>query len=252
MTEQRRAIIVGGAGGIGEAICRQLASQGYRITVADFNVLGAQRCADLLEGEGHESIAIDVNDEPSISAAFEGVESRSPAAILVVATGGPVISLSEGGNILTMERSSFERTIAFNLTGTFSCLQKFTQLRVARPLDHSRVVVIGSTVGQVAGTGPDIGYIASKSALFGFMRQVAFDMAPYGVTVNTVAPGPVETAEFIRKTNEEIRARIASAPLLKRLATPDEVSAGVAYLLSRDADFVTGATLDINGGIYMR
>jgi NAD(P)-dependent dehydrogenase (short-subunit alcohol dehydrogenase family) len=186
-----------------------------------------------------------------VNAAFDAIEARDPASVLVIASGGPVVHLGQRVNVATIAPSDWDRTIALNVTGVFCCVQKFAQQRLAAPLEHSRIIIIGSSVGEVAGNGTDIAYCASKAALFGLTRQAAFDLAPAGVTVNTVAPGPVGTPEFFRKTNEQIRAGIASLTALKRLATPEEVSAGVAYIASREAAYVTGSTLDINGGVHM-
>lgn len=252
MTERRRAIVVGGAGGIGSDICRRLASEGHRIVVADFDLERAQQVSGTLEGDGHEAIRIDVTDEGAVGAAFDAIEAGAPAAILVVATGGPVVHLGQRVNVATMALSDWRRTIDLNLTGVFACVQKFAQLRLAHPLEQSRIVIIGSAVGLVGGTGTDIGYVSAKAALFGFARQAAHELAAAGVTVNVVAPGPVGTPEFIRNTNEHIRGAIASSTLLQRLATPAEVSAGVSYLVSPDASYITGASLDINGGSHMR
>jgi NAD(P)-dependent dehydrogenase (short-subunit alcohol dehydrogenase family) len=94
--------------------------------------------------------------------------------------------------------------------------------------------------------------MVSKTAIFGFARQAAYELAGAQVTVNVVAPGPVGTAEFFRNTTEQIRAGIASASLFNRLATPEEVGAAVMYLLSPDASYITGASIDVNGGIHMR
>lgn len=252
MTERHRAIVVGGAGGIGSAICGKLASDGYRVVVADFNLERAKDVCGALEGDGHEALQIDVTSEESVSAAFDAIEASSPAGILVIASGGPVVHLGKRVNVATMAMSDWKRTIDLNLTGVFCCAQKFAQLRLANPLEQSRVVIIGSSVGVSAGTGTDIAYVSSKAAIYGFTRQLAFELAPAGITVNAVAPGPVETPEFVRNTNEQIRAGIASMSLLKRLATPEEIGAGVAYLVSPEASYVTGSTLDINGGVHMR
>ena len=142
--------------------------------------------------------------------------------------------------------------MAFNLTGVFSCVQKFAQQRAAVPLELSRIVIIGSSVGFSAGSGTDIAYVSSKAALFGFSRQVACELAPLKITVNTVAPGPVETPEFMRKTSPQMRAGLSSLPLVKRLALPDEIAASVAYLVSPEASYVTGSVIDINGGSHLR
>lgn len=252
MTEIRRAIIVGGAGGIGSAICRRLAAEGYRVVVADFNLERAREVSSSLDGEGHAVVQLDVTREETVSAAFDEIEASGPASILVVASGGPVVHLGQGINIATMAMTDWKKTVDFNLTGVFCCVQKFAQLRLANPLEQSRIVIIGSSVGQAAGTGTDVAYVSSKAALFGFTRQVAFELAQANITVNTVAPGPVGTPEFIRQTNDQIRAAIASITLVKRLGIPEEVSASVAFLLSPEAAYMTGASLDINGGSVMR
>lgn len=98
----------------------------------------------------------------------------------------------------------------------------------------------------------DIGYATSKAALFGFNRQAAFDLAKIGMTVIVVAPGVVGTPAFMANTTPEMRAGAASGTLVGRLATPEEIAAGIGYLVSRDAGYITGTVLDINGGIYLR
>lgn len=252
MTERRRAIVVGGAGGIGSAICHRLAAEGYRIVVADFNLERAKEVLASLAGGGHDVAQLDVTNQETVGAVFDAVEASSPASILVVASGGPVVHLGERVNVATMAMSDWKRTIDLNLTGVFCCVQQFAKLRLANPLDQSRIVVIGSSVGLAAGTGPDLAYVTAKAAIFGLVRQVAFELAPANITVNTVAPGPVATPEFLRNTNEQIRNGIASSTLLKRLAVPEEISASVSYLLSPEASYITGASLDINGGAHMR
>jgi NAD(P)-dependent dehydrogenase (short-subunit alcohol dehydrogenase family) len=251
MTENRGAIVVGGAGGIGSDICRKLASQGYRVVVADFNLEGARDVLAGLEGAGHHVAQLDITRPDSVSAAFDAIEARDPASVLVIASGGAVIHLGQRVNVATIAKADWDKTIELNLTGVFCCVQKFGQQRLAAPLEHSRIIIIGSAAGEVAGNGTDIAYSTSKSALLGLTRQAAFDLAPAGITVNNVAPGPVGTPEFFRNTNEQIRAGIASLTALKRLAIPEEVSAGVAYIASREAAYITGSTLAINGGVHM-
>lgn len=250
--ENRRAIIVGGAGGIGSAICRRLSSEGYRLIVADFNLERAQDVVSSLPGEGHELSHIDITSEDSVSAAFEGVEASSPASILVIASGGPVVHLARGVNVATMAMSDWKRTIELNLTGVFFCVTKFARLRLANPLDQSRIVIVGSSAGLTRGPGTDIAYVSAKAAVFGFARQCAYELAPANITVNVVAPGLVETAEFIRNTNEQLRAGFASIIPLERLAGPEEIGGSVAYLVSPEASYITGASIDINGGVHMR
>ncbi|MDM0059130.1 SDR family NAD(P)-dependent oxidoreductase [Variovorax fucosicus] len=251
MMEDRRALVVGGAGGIGSNVCHKLASQGYRVVVADFNVEAARKVLDGLHGSGHDVTRLDVTRAESVRTALLDIEASGPASVLVVASGGPVVHLGQQTHVATFGMDDWDRTIALNLTGVFCCVQTFAQLRLAVPIEHSRIVLIGSAAGELAGNGTDIAYGTAKAALLGLTRQAAFDLAAAGITVNNVAPGPVGTPEFFRNTNEQIRSGIASLAALKRLATPEEVSAGVAYIASREAACITGATLAINGGIHM-
>lgn len=248
----RRAIVVGGAGGIGSAVCQRLAIEGYEVIIADHDQGRAESVLGSLDGDGHRTLHIDITDEQRVSAAFDEIEAESPAGVLVVASGGPVVHLAQGVNVATMTMADWKRTVDLNLTGVFACVTKFAQLRLAKALDQSRIVIVGSAAGQTSGPGTDIGYVTSKAALFGFTRQAAFELSSAGITVNIVAPGPVETAEFIRNTNEQIRAGISSFVPLKRLATPEEVAASVAYLASPEGAYITGASIDINGGVNMR
>jgi NAD(P)-dependent dehydrogenase (short-subunit alcohol dehydrogenase family) len=252
MSETRRAIVVGGAGGIGSDICRRIASEGYRVVIADFNLDRAEALLGTLDGSGHEAVQLDITDEETVRAAFEAIEADAPASILVIASGGPVVHLGQRVNVATLTMSDWKRTLDLNLTGVFCCIQQFARLRLANPLEQSRIVIIGSSVGYLGSTPTDLAYVSSKAALFGLARQVAHELAPAGVTVNTVAPGPVETPEFMLHTNEQIRGAIASSTVLKRLATPSEISAGVSYLLSPAGAYLTGTSLDINGGLPMR
>lgn len=246
-----RAIVIGGAGGIGSAVCRTLATQGHQVVVADFNEARAREVLSTMDGRGHTLETLDVTDPDSVSSAFERIEAQDPARVLVVASGGPQVHLGQRADLVTLTRTTWDRTLTLNLTGTFCCLQTFARQRLARPLAHARVILLGSTAGAVAGSGVDIAYCAAKAALLGLARQAAFELAPAGLTVNVVAPGPVGTPEFFSNTNSEIRKEIASLTLLGRLATPEEVSASVAYVASAQTDFVTGATLAINGGVHM-
>ncbi len=250
MSNVRGALVVGGAGGIGSGICRRLAGDGYRVTVADVNLQGAHETLRTLKGEGHDVVQLDVTNEAEVDAAFDSVEARHPASVLVVASGGMIVGHWTLPNIATASTSDWDKTIALNLKGLFFCVRKFAQLRLAHPLQHSRIINIGSGVGQQAIIPTDVAYVSSKAAVIGLTRQVAFDLSRANITVNTIAPGPVGTPEFFN-TSEEFRAGAAAMTLLNRVGTPEEIGAGVAFLASPEAAYITGATLDINGGVHM-
>lgn len=251
MNENRGAVVVGGAGGIGSEICRRLAAEGYRVTVADFNLDRAHEVLASLKGEGHQVVQFDVTQEAEVDAAFDEIEARFAPSVMVVAFGGLVTGRLPPPTIATLTTPEWDRTLAYNLTAVFYCIRKFAQLRLARPIEHARIITMTSGAGQIAGTPTDMGYVCCKSAIIGMTRQAAFELVKAGITVNTIAPGPIETPEFCRNTNEHIRAAAAGVTLVKRLGTPEEVAAGVAYLASIEASFVTGSTLDVNGGAHM-
>lgn len=251
MNANRGAVVIGGAGGIGSGICRRLAAEGYRVTVADYNLDRARDTLASLVGEGHEIVQVDVTKDDEVDAAFDAIEARFPPSVLVVASGGLVTGRQPPPTVDAMTTPEWDRTIAYNLTAVFYCVRKFAQVRLARPLEHSRIITLTSGAGQTAGTPTDMGYVCSKAAIIGMTRQAAFELAKAGITVNTVAPGPVGTPEFYRNTNEQVRAATAGVTLVKRLGEPEEVAASVAYLASIEASFVTGTTLDVNGGAHM-
>lgn len=249
--ENRAAIVVGGAGGIGAAIGHRLAADGYGVVIADQDADRARTVAASLSGEAHSCAQLDVTDEQDVHQVFDRIEATRPAAVLVIASGGPQADLSTRPTIATMSTSDWHSTVELNLTGVFYAVRKFAQLRLAHPLENSRIITIGSGSAQVPQAVIDVSYVAAKGGVFSLSRQAAFDLAPAGITVNVVAPGLVGTPAFLRNTTEPVRAEAAAATLFNRLATPEEVAAGVAYLASPDAAYVTGATLDINGGLHM-
>lgn len=250
MNENHHAIIVGGAGGIGGAIASRLAADGYRITVADVNLDAAKNMLPTLDGEGHDAIAIDVTSDESVDSALDAVEARAPARVLVIASGG-LVSMPGTANIITMTTTDWNKSMALNLNGTFFCIRKFGQQRLANPVEQSRIIVIGSGAGQRPEAALEVAYAASKAAVMGLVRQAAVDFGQRSITVNTVAPGPIATEAMLRHTPEEMRTMLAAPSVLKRLGTPEEVGSGVAFLASPEAAYITGTTLDINGGIHM-
>jgi NAD(P)-dependent dehydrogenase (short-subunit alcohol dehydrogenase family) len=250
MSDRRSAIVVGGAGGIGTEICRRFAADGYRVIVADIDAERAREVSAGLPGAGHDAVAVDVTDEASVERTFDAIETAGAANVLVVAAGGPVLD-GPPPTIAEVKTANWHRSIGLNLTGVFYCVRKFAQQRLAEAVSHPRIVIISSGTGQVSSAPMETGYVSAKTALIGLTRQAAFDLAPAQITVNAVAPGVVGTPEFFRNTSEEFRTHVAAATLLKRLGRPEEISAGVVYLASEEASFITGTTLDINGGAHM-
>lgn len=251
MIEDRVALVVGGAGGIGAAVCERLASDGYSLVVADLNISQAEAVAGRLPGENHRAVELDIMDSDKVETCFDEVEAERPAAIMVVVSGG----VFPGGPLLPtiaeMDLKRWDQTIKLNLSGVFYCLRKFAQQRLARPLDDMRIVVFGSGAGQVAGANADPAYIAAKAGIIGMNRQVAMDLGRIGCTANVIAPGPISTPLFHQGMSADDKVAIAGLSVLNRIGTPEEVAHGVSFLISREASNITGTTLDINGGAHM-
>jgi NAD(P)-dependent dehydrogenase (short-subunit alcohol dehydrogenase family) len=151
-----RAIVIGGADGLGSAACRTLAAQGHQVVVADFNEARARVVLATLDAEGHALQVLNVTSPDSVSAAFERIDEPSPARVLVIASVGPQVHLGQRADVAGLPRDTWDCTLALNLSGALCCLQAFARQRLANPLAHGRVILLGSTAGSVAGSGMDI------------------------------------------------------------------------------------------------
>jgi 3-oxoacyl-[acyl-carrier protein] reductase len=123
---------------------------------------------------------------------------------------------------------------------------------VANPIEQMRVVLFSSITGQIGGAVTGVAYPTSKAAIMGLTRQAALDLAPYGILVNAVAPGSVATEEFKRFVDEPMIETLKARAPLRRISTPEEIANVVAFLLSDTCSYMTGTTIDVNGGALMR
>jgi 3-oxoacyl-[acyl-carrier protein] reductase len=251
-SDRNMAIVVGASGGIGRAICRNLAETGFRVALLDIDDQGAFEVSKKLPGDGHIVARVDVTSEASVAAAFDLVEAAAPASRLVVVTGGPLGTPAAPSNVFTATLDEWDRTMRLNATGTFLCLRKFAQLRVGRHVPFARIVLFGSITGQLGGTVTGPAYPASKAAVMGLTRQAALDLAPYGIIVNAIAPGSVATDEFKRFVDKPMLEALEARTPLHRIASPEEIATVTGFLLSDACSYVTGATIDVNGGALMR
>ncbi|WP_232494848.1 SDR family NAD(P)-dependent oxidoreductase [Novosphingobium kaempferiae] len=252
MEKRRTAIVVGAAGGIGRAVCSRFASEGLRVIVIDRDGEGAEKTCKQLAGEGHEFHGLDVTMEHRVNEVFDEIERREPAGILVVVAGGPLVDPAKPPTVAEMSTSEWNDTLALNISGAFYCVRKFAQLRIAVSLEHARIVTLGSVSAQIGGAPTGVAYVASKAAVMGMTRQAAAELATAGITVNCVSPGPISTPAFFEATSEDAIDSIERRVPLGRIGTPDEIAAAVSFLCSTQAAWITGTTLDVNGGVHMR
>lgn len=252
----RVALITGGAGGLGLASARRLAADGLAVAIADFSEDQAVTAAAMLPGRGHIGLLCDVTDEASVRGAFDTVDQKiGPVTVLACFAGILSTSPRPGRNPTTeITLAEWERVMQVNAGGTFLCVREMLR-RTSAPVQHGRIVTVSSLAGQVGGFQAGAAYSASKGAVLAFSKVAAREAAPLGITVNIIAPGPIDTPMLAQTVPAERAGEkygsLASVPL-GRIGVPEEIAAAVGYLVSPGADFVTGATLDVNGGILMR
>ncbi len=240
--EGRKALVTGGASGIGAAIAARLAAEGAEVWVGDLNLEGAEAVAG--EVSGH-AVELDVTDLESARAA---IEKAGKLDILVNNAG-----TDEFGFFTYTTPEQWQRVLAVNLGGVLNCTHAV--LPVMQESGYGRIVSISSEAGRVGSKGSAV-YSAAKGGIIAFMKAIARENARYGVTANSIAPGPIETpllmgAKEFGEIGEKVIETMKAATQMGRLGQPDEVAAAAAFLASDDATYVTGETLGVSGGLGM-
>jgi 2-hydroxycyclohexanecarboxyl-CoA dehydrogenase len=240
--EGRKALVTGGASGIGAAIAARLAAEGAEVWVGDVNGEGAKRVAGEIAGH---ALDLDVTDLGSAQAAIEGIGTPD---ILVNNAG-----TDEFGFFTYTTPEQWQKVLDINLGGTLNCT--FAALPAMQQAKYGRIVNISSEAGRVGSKGSAV-YSAAKAGVIGFTKTIARENGRYGVTANAIAPGPIETpllmgAKEFGEIGEKIIETMRGLTQLGRLGQPEEVAAAVAFLASEDATYVTGETLGVSGGLGM-
>ncbi len=237
----RRALVTGGGRGIGAAIARRLAQEGAEVVIASRTLAPAQALADEIGGT---AVAVDVADADAARAAVAGAGTLD---VLVNNAGFDDTFVFFGDT----EPEQWRRLIAVNLEGVLACTH--AALPAMRAAGYGRIVNIGSEAARLGSYGNAV-YAATKGAVHAFTKSLARETARDGITVNTIAVGPVQTPllEKARATpdiGEKMVAAMRDLTLVRRLGDPEEVAAAVAYLASEEAAFVTGEQLGVSGGM---
>jgi len=241
--EGRRALVTGGASGIGAAISRRLAAEGADVTIGDLDLGGAAEVACEISGL---AVELDVTDLASAEAA---VDSAGGAIDILVNNAGT----DEFGFFVDMTPERWEKVIAVNLTGVFNCTH--AALPGMQKAGYGRIVNIASEAGRVGSKGSAV-YSAAKGGVIAFTKVIAREGARFGVNANGIAPGPIETpllmgALEFGEIGEKIIENMKAGTQLRRLGQPEEVAAAAAFLASDDASYVTGEILGVSGGMGM-
>jgi len=241
----RVALVTGSSRGIGKEIARVIAGAGAEVIVAARGLEGARATADEISGAGGRAtpVAMDVSDDASVVQTVDELKKAYDTIPLLVNNAGIV----RDNLILRMKQHEWDDVIGTNLTGIYRLCRALVPSMVRARF--GRIVNITSVVGRVGNPG-QTNYAAAKAGVEGLTRSLARELSTRNITVNCVAPGFIDT-DMTRDLSEDARERLLSQVPMGRLGTPKDVASAVLFLLGDGASYVTGTTVDVNGGMYI-
>jgi pyridoxal 4-dehydrogenase len=240
--EGKTAIVTGAAQGIGKAIAARLASEGARVFVADINDAGAKKVAQEI-GNGAVAVSCDISDDAAVANLHKTVEAEAGGVDILVNNAAivPFIAWDD------VDAEHWRKIISVNLTGTFLMARASSDLMRKTGRKGRIVNICSNTI--FAGTPNLAAYVASKGGIFGFTRALATELGKYEITVNAVTPGLTETEGVKASPHNEAFGFVEMLQAIKGKEQPEDVAGAVAFLASDDAKFITGQTLNVDGGM---
>lgn len=243
--EGRIALVTGASQGIGRAVAVELAKGGATVAVAARNEAKLAKVVAEIEAGGGKAaaFALDVASEASIQQAAKAVLEKFGKVEILVNNAG----ITRDGLMLRMKRPDWDEVLGTNLTGAFLLTQALMSAMMKNR--WGRIINLSSVVGRT-GQGGQVNYAASKAGLIGMTRSIAREIASRNITANVIAPGYIETPMTAVLNDAQRMAMMATIPA-GRAGTDAEIAAAVRFLASEEAGYITGAVLDVNGGMFM-
>lgn len=246
--KDRVAIVTGGAGGIGRATCLALAAQGASITVADLDEARAQAVAAEIEAAGGRAlpVKVDVASGPSTRAMVGAAIGRFGRVDVLVNNAG----WDKIERFVDSTEETWDKVLAINLKGQILCARAVLDDMIAR--GSGRIVNVASDAGRVGSSGECV-YGAAKGGVIAFTKGLAREIARYKINVNCICPGPTDTPLFaqVAEGNPKLAEALQKAIPWRRLGRPEDIAGAVVFFVSDAAEYITGQTLSISGGLTM-
>ncbi|MGB0956104.1 MAG: 3-oxoacyl-ACP reductase FabG [Panacagrimonas sp.] len=237
------ALVTGASRGIGKAIADRLAADGAKVIGTATSESGAQGISERLSAAGGEGRVLDVADAAGGQSLIESLTKAGTPVSLLVNNAG----ITRDTLMLRMKDEDWDQVIETNLSAIFRLSRAV--LRPMMKAKHGRIISVGSVVGAMGNPG-QANYAAAKAGLVGFSKALAREIGSRGITVNVVAPGFIDT-DMTHALGEEAHAALLQQVPAGRLGHVDDIAAAVAFLASREAGYITGETLHVNGGMLM-
>ena len=240
---QRIALVTGASRGIGQAIAKRLANEGYLVIGTATSEKGAAAVNDYLQELGGAGRVHNVQDTEQINQLFDSIEKEFGNVQVLVNNAG----ITQDGLLMRMDDNAWERVLDVNLTSVFRTSKR--AIKGMMKARQGRIINITSVVAAMGNAG-QTNYTASKAGIEGFTRSLAREIGSRQSTVNCVAPGFIDT-DMTSELDEALIQSMLNAVPLARLGKPEDIAAAVNFLASEEAGYITGTVLDVNGGMYM-